>query len=46
MMIERLMPIFAIVGVVSFGVYLSLCAYVACRKLGLDWFAEHKQKLQ
>ncbi len=41
-MIERLIPIFAVIGVVSFSAYLALFAYVGWKKMGLDRFLPHK----
>ncbi len=41
-MIEHLMPIFAVIGVVSFAAYLALFVYVGWKKIGLDRFLPHK----
>ena len=37
-MIEKFMPIFAFIGVVSFSAYLALFVYVGCKKFGFDRF--------
>lgn len=37
-MIERLIPIFAVIGVASFAAYLALFVYVGWKKMGLERF--------
>ncbi|WP_312266885.1 hypothetical protein [Neisseria sp.] len=37
-MIEKLMPIFAVIGVISFSAYLALFVYVGCKKFGIERF--------
>lgn len=41
-MIERLIPIFAVIGVASFAAYLALFVYVGWKKMGLERFLPHK----
>ena len=37
-MIEKLMPIFAVIGVISFSAYLALFVYAGCKKFGIERF--------